>query len=163
MTQTQRRILVAAAGLGGLAVAACCGLGLLALGFGKLGTDETRIFPNVTAEQQQTAARLTRLTFPAGTVFEYYHLKGFQDLYLSAVVRFPRRELAAFLESGPLRTAKFSTTERAVTRDFGGGDPAAVTRFRSASVQIPPNDWLSVLIDDADPDTVTVYLEFVDP
>lgn len=163
MTQTQRRILVAAAVLGGLAVAGCCGLGFLAMGFGKLGTDETRIYPNVTAEQQRTAARLTRLTFPPGTVFEFYHLEGFQDLYLSAVVRFPRRDLAAFLASGPLRDAKFSTTVRAVTRDLGGFDPAAVTRFRSASVEIPPNDSLTVLIDDADPHTVTIYLEFVDP
>jgi hypothetical protein len=124
------------------------------------------IAPNVTAQQQASAARLTGLKFPPGTRFLLYHRMseegGFpapdDALYLK--IELQASAMATFLAQVPLSSAKWTSSYPLIgdMPKWPQWQPSRIHKFRFEQFQLPRGQGLNVLIDDDKQDPKIIYV-----
>jgi hypothetical protein len=124
------------------------------------------VAPNVTAQQQASAARSMGLTFPLETRFVLYH-RASEDGWLpgpdDAVhlkIELPASALAGFRAQAPLSSAQWTSRDPQITDmpKWPQWQPSKVQKFRFGQFQLPKGQWLNVLIDDDQDAPKVVYL-----
>jgi hypothetical protein len=124
------------------------------------------VAPNVTAQQQASAAASMGLTFPPETRFLLYHrasedagLPGPDDA-VHLKVELPASAMANFLAQAPLSPAKWTSSHPLITNmpKWPQWQPSKIQKFRFAQFQMPKGQWMNVLIDDDKADLKVVYL-----
>jgi len=124
------------------------------------------VAPNVTAQQQASAAKSMGLSFLPGTRFLLYHrasedggLPGPDDA-VHLKIELPASAMANFLAQAPLSSAKWTSSHPLITDmpKWPQWQPSKVQKFRFEQFQLPKGQALNVLIDDEKDDLKVVYL-----
>ena len=126
------------------------------------------VAPNVTAQQQASAAKSMGLTFPPETRFLLYHCAsedgGFglpaPDDSVHLKIELPASAMASFLAQAPLSSPKWTSSHSLITDmpKWPQWQPSKIQKFRSEQFQLPKGQGLDVLIDDDKDDPKVVYL-----
>jgi hypothetical protein len=123
------------------------------------------VAPNVTAQQQASAAKSMGLTFPPETRFLLYHraskdggLPGPDDA-VHLKIELPASAMANFLAQAPLSSAKWRSSHSLTDMPkWPQWQPSKILNFRFEQFQLPKGQALNVLIDDDKDDPKDVYL-----
>lgn len=130
------------------------------------GSSPPTASPNVTPQQQASAAKSMGLAFPSETRFLLYHrasehggLPGPDDA-VHLKIELPASSLAVFLTQPPLSTAKWTSknSQIADVPKWAQWQPSRIQKFRCEQFQLPKGQALNVLIDDDKDDPKVIYL-----
>ena len=130
---------------------------------GCFGAAAPTVAPNVTHQQQATAARAMGLTFPPGTKFFFYlRESGGPDDAIFLKVELPAAAMPGFLASPTFTGSEWSQDSRSVSdvADWSAWRPSKAVKFRSGQVSLPNAEYLNVLIDDDRQDAEVIYLQW---
>ncbi|WP_432798486.1 hypothetical protein [Poriferisphaera sp. WC338] len=130
-----------------------------------LGIDESSIYPNITQENIATAEQLTdlsSLSLPKQNItYLSYQYHGFKDHYLALEFEMDKTELSAWIAQTPILSKQIWDTNsyQFQNHDWQYG---VFQQFRYAEISPPDfsNPCLRILIDDTNPKTKVVYLEW---
>lgn len=123
------------------------------------------VAPNVTAQQQASAAKSMGLTFPPETRLLLYHRASEDggwpgpDDAVHLKIELPASALANFLAQAHLSSGKWGSTHSLVDMPkWPEWQPSKLQKFRFEQFQLPKGQALNVLIDDDKDEPKVVYL-----
>lgn len=129
------------------------------------GSSTSTVAPNVTAQQQASAAKSMGLTFPPEARFLLYHrasedrgLPGPDDA-VHLKIELPASAMPGFLAQAPLSSAQWRSSHSLIDMPkWPQWQPSKIQKFRFEQFQLPKGQALNVLIDDDKDDPKVVYL-----
>ncbi|QQE13713.1 hypothetical protein JD969_09700 [Planctomycetota bacterium] len=109
---------------------------------------------NITQEHITKAQSLTRLTFPTSSTFKYYRYDQGLDDSLDFQFTLPTPDLENWITtSNKLKNLTWDTQKHRFDNLR-----KSLTQFRYANYEYAPSRFVSILIDDTDPDTKTIHI-----
>lgn len=147
----------------------CCAVLMAFWLLGCAGAAQPTVAPHITRTQQARAAASMGLAFPSTPRFLLYRraLEGPSLMFgpddaIQLKIELPAAAAAAFLAARPLSEARWDTAVSQVhdVPDWPDWRPSRVRMFRSTQIALPEGEFLNVLVDEDDPEQVTVYLEW---
>lgn len=140
-------------------------LGIATLGGCSDGSSAT-VAPDVTAEQQASASRSMRLSFPPETRFLLYHRASEQgglpgpDDAVHLKIELPASALERLLAQSPLSSASWTSRDPLIMDEpkWPEWQPSKIKKFRFRQFELPKGQALEVLIDDDRDDPKVLYL-----